>query len=82
MKRKNHPEIQEGEIFLSNKFPVLDPLYSSGPDPKIVSEFDAINWSTKRAGIIAYDTNGNVIEGAFPVFVQEQELLDAGLTIA
>ena len=58
---ESHPELREGEIFLSN---VDDEHY-----PRI-------KWKTKRRGIVAYDRDGNIIEkrkGLRPVFVQADE---------
>ena len=57
-KNKKHPELEEGEIFLTN---------SSYEDyPKLI-------WETKRQGIIAYDINGKSVKGLFPIFVQKKE---------
>jgi hypothetical protein len=58
----NHPEIQDGEIFLTNV------------DNEHIS---VIHWSTKRFGIVAYDRNGNIFgeyPKTFPVFVKKEEL--------
>ncbi len=65
----NHPELQEGEVFLSN-----DNLES----------YKGLVWKIKRKGKVPYDTSDSVIHGAdeyFPVFVQRFELEEAGVDI-
>lgn len=57
-----HPELQEGEIFLAN-------TDDEG--------FEEIGWETKRMGIMPYDVNNEPIwsRGSFfPVFVQKAEV--------
>lgn len=61
-----HPEIQEGEILLTNSRK---------------EDIDTIGWNTKRIGNIAYDTEGNIAEGLYPVFVHKTELDRAGVNI-
>jgi len=59
----NHPEIQEGEVFLSNTS---------------IVDFDRIGWKTKRMGFYGYTREGDRIssnEKIYPVFVQKSELL-------
>jgi len=58
----NHPELQSGEIFLTN----------------IDSEhLHLIQWKTKREGKIAYDCDGQKFgehPDIFPIFVKREEL--------
>lgn len=59
---ENHPELREGEIFLTN----------------ISCDRDWLQWSsiglqTKRLGDTAYDVYDHVIDGMQPVFVQKDE---------
>ena len=60
-----HPELQEGEMFLSN-------MNENG--------FRSTRWNTKRRGEVAFDVHRNVIKHSdlFPVFVQKEEY-DAGM---
>ena len=57
---QKHPEIKQGEIFLTNS---------------TLEDYNNIGWKTKRRGIVAYDINGNVIKGLFPVFILREEYL-------
>ncbi len=71
-----HPEIKEGEIFLTNIVGLrldLEPY---------LSDFLAIGWKTKRLGMTAYDIYGNSLDGMYPCFVQRAELLKAGINVA
>ncbi len=64
VKVMRHPEIREGEIFLTNS---------------TVKEYEKVGWKTKRMGYIALDVNGNIIDstsGLFPVFLQKKEYDD------
>ncbi|MEK7082586.1 MAG: hypothetical protein AAB972_00320 [Patescibacteria group bacterium] len=63
---KNHPELQDGEVFLTNA------SYRR-------SSWESIGWRTKRKGVIAYDIYGKQINGMFPVFVQKEELINGGI---
>jgi hypothetical protein len=56
-----HPEIQQGEIFISNM---------NG------EQFQALGWLSKRKGTVAYDGEGGQLNFAdwFPVFIQTAEL--------
>lgn len=54
---KNHPELQEGEVFFMNK-----------PDGEEVGELHGIE--SHRLGQDAYTSNGVVIEGWKPMFVR------------
>ena len=62
---KNHPEIQEGEIFLVNCSK---------------ADFRIMTWETKRQGEIAYDFQGNQLTplGLHPVFIKREELKKVG----
>ncbi len=59
---ENHPEIMEGEMFITNEFDVF--------------VYNEIRWKTKRMGKIAYDINGKFLYGWFPVFIQKKEYDD------
>ena len=59
----DHPEIREGEIFLTN----VCPAYGR-PDG-----YAHIAWVTKRKGEIAYDRDGDIIPNGRPVFIQLSE---------
>ncbi len=63
---KTHPELLDGEVFWLNT---------------IGTQFADIEWKTKREGKQSYAVNGLALKGCNPVFVQKQELLDAGLTV-
>ena len=64
----NHPELQDGEIWLTNA---------------TREQLDDIGWRTKRMGKQAYDRQGHPIwDGeTYPVFVQKTELDEAGVSI-
>lgn len=70
MSRFVHPELLEGEVWLTNVFPMLDGLERT-------DSFRAIRWRTKRRGNTAYDANGSPVPGAYPVFVMEAELAES-----
>ncbi len=53
-----HTECNGGEIFITNT---------------CLSDFKSIGWSTKRMGITAYDINGKVANGLFPVFISGKD---------
>lgn len=67
---KTHPELQEGEVFLTNAAPI---------------DWDKIVYESKRKGDIAYMINGtplkegNPVSWHFPVFVKRDELAGLGL---
>lgn len=58
MDQQKHPEIREGEVFVTNCMP---------------SVFPQIGWKTKRRGIVAYDRDGTPVKEMFPVFIQQSE---------
>ena len=63
-KLPEHPEMKEGEMFLTNS---RDEGYSH------------IGWKTKRKGKVAFTIHGYPVKtGLFPVFVQKEEH-DAGM---
>ncbi|MFW6173897.1 MAG: hypothetical protein ACOC5T_09145 [Elusimicrobiota bacterium] len=41
-------------------------------------DFAVVGWESKRMGEKAYDSNGDPVPGANPVFVQRSELEEAG----
>lgn len=53
-----HPEMGEDEFFLTNSDGTLYHHYG---------------WKTKRKGNVAYDRDGKVRPGMFPVFVKKKE---------
>ncbi len=61
---KKHPEIGKGEVFLTNSE---------------ARHYNDIGWSTKRVGRTAYDVNGKIVKGLYPVFVQRSELEKNGI---
>lgn len=64
---KNHPELLEGEVWITNAQE---------------ADWNSIGWKTKRAGTTAYDKSGCAITTwgrFFPVFVQRSELEQAGI---
>lgn len=65
MLRLGHPELQTGEMYLTNCcFDIFKDMDDS---------YHEIGWNTKRKGKIAYDNNGNIIEDSYPVFIQIEE---------
>lgn len=74
IKKEEHPELREGEIFLGN---FMRSYYLSN-----------IGWKTKRIGIHAYnhETNQPLEQDndnfrLYPVFVKEEELKNDGVQI-
>ena len=61
-----HPEMQEGEVFLTNFF-------------LGISHLEDIGWQTKRLGDVAYHNDGTAVPNARPVFVRRDELVAAGI---
>lgn len=58
---KTHPEMQEGEVFLTNSFNKKRPIKS-----KLIS--------TLRKGHNAYNIHGEIDKGSVPWFIQKEEL--------
>lgn len=58
---KKHPELRDGEIFLTN---------TANP------EMTNIGRKGKRLGDVAYDVNGEKVDGLFPVFCAPDPALD------
>ena len=56
---RKHPELEEGETFLTNSTP---------------EDYFRIGRKTKRKGMIAYDINDVPVKGLIPVFVQQSEI--------
>ena len=80
---KKHPELREGEVFISNisSLRVCSPrlsIYPDWPDDNR-SDWECIGWKTKRMGNIAYDIHGRPINGMHPVFAQRAELQKDGV---
>lgn len=71
---RKHPEIQDGEMFLTNVGSYSEMRFAMEDDG-----FTAIGWKTKRQGVIAYDIYGKPVHGMVPVFVQRKELEKAGI---
>jgi len=59
-----HPELRKGEVFLGNS----------------IRHGAECGWKTRRVGIVAYKTNGEVYTEGRPMFAQIQELVEAGVT--
>ena len=58
---KTHPELKEGEVFLTNG---------------TVSDFHKIRCESKRLGGQAYSKQGNIVEGLRPVFKKKGDKHD------
>lgn len=63
---KNHPELQPGEVWLTN-------IRTNRRNSNI------IGWKTQRVGKAAFDKYGNPLDDLFPVFVRREELIKVGL---
>lgn len=63
---KYHPELHEGEMFITNV----------GPD---IAFAIACSWNSVRFGAIAYDVDGHAQFNLRPVFVMKSELQNAGV---
>lgn len=63
-----HPELEEGEIFLTNS------------NQRV---FEDMEWLSKRKGLVALDGNGLMTNNTdwFPVFISKKELYDSGRDI-
>ncbi len=64
---QNHPELEEEEVFLGNTTPQ--------------DFYQEYSWDTKRAGVRAFDLNGNRVPNLVPVFVKRKELEARGFTL-
>jgi hypothetical protein len=60
-KRHQHPEAQKDEIFLGNVCECNHIKYICG-------------YKTARRGNVAYDIDGNVLKGCFPILVKITEV--------
>lgn len=60
--QKRHPEEGTDEVFLTNT---------------TLANYRKIGYRTKRTGDVAYDVEGGVIRGMFPVFVSRSEYAEA-----
>jgi len=73
-KRKKHPEMMDGEVFLGN--------FEHSPSPR-GKEFDEgfknIGFKSKRKGVWSYDIYGNLVLGLFPVFAKRKEVEESRL---
>lgn len=56
-----HPELEEGEMFLTNLYILDDKVFNS------------IGYNTKRKGNIGYTVDGEVSKNSYPIFVQKKE---------
>jgi hypothetical protein len=59
---ETHPELLEGEMFLSNQFGLSE---NAQQNPFFVR----LQYPSKRFGIIAYQRNGVKLKNAQPVFI-------------
>ena len=77
VKNFKHPELQTGEIFLTNissKYYWNRELGLYERSPKSLKiNFKEIGYKSKRLGKNAYNQNGNLIRGQRPVFVKKKE---------
>lgn len=78
---KNHPELRDGEVFLTN---VSKPTTTESLDYRFRDLLDdddyfSIGWKTKRMGNTAYDIYGDPITHMAPVFVQREEMQRGGI---
>ena len=87
---KNYPGIKPGEVFLmiiseKSYYDVESGMFiMTYPNKKhftLIKNYNQISWKTKRLGfgLKAYGPHGNVLTGFRPVFVQENELREAGV---
>ncbi len=63
---REHPELGDGEMFLTN----IDP---EREDDDGRTDWQSIGYETKREGFVAYDTSGRIIHNMRPVFVKKSE---------
>ncbi len=70
----NHPEIKKGEIFFGNIVHNNRLLMRRPNSCDCGSDWDKIGYKTKRRGNIAYDVNGNSVQGLSPVFIKRSEV--------
>ncbi|MDO8523588.1 MAG: hypothetical protein Q7S12_04925 [bacterium] len=68
-KNKNHPELRAGEVFITN-------ADESIPDHLLT---ERTGWKTARPGKAAYDSDGKILIGKRPIFIQRTELEDLGV---
>lgn len=67
---QNHPEQRENEVFLTN----LNKEYFENLLPEEFRyAYERIGYRSKRKGVTAYDVNGNILHGSYPVFVDKDE---------
>ena len=74
---ENHPELNEGEVFLTNSDE--RPAIPKKGRPTNSTNFSIIPFSTKRKGKTSYDVHGIIVDdnywpGSFPVFVSKAEI--------
>lgn len=55
-----HPEMEEGEMFLTNCV-------------RADYDYARIGWKTKRRGLQSYTVSGEALKGYAPVFVKKEE---------
>ena len=77
MLKRHHPEAQDDEVFLTN---VLNgtPLHTVLERSKALPPKPGSGWKTKRAGEVAYDSEGKIVPGVYPVFVKKTEVKGKG----
>lgn len=63
-----HPELHESEVFFTNAD---------------LSQFNAMEFKSKRLGKVAYDGKGNIqhVENWFPVFLNNREVDASGFSL-
>lgn len=65
MKQEAHPELRQGEVFVTNS-------------TKLGAE---VGWKSKRVGDVAYCKDGTIFTEGRPVFASLKELQDAGIVL-
>ena len=67
---QHHPEQKWNELYFGN---VVNP-FSDDPYHRYDFMQDRIGWRCKRYGKIAYTTDGEIIKGMVPLFVERREI--------
>lgn len=78
---ENHPELNEGEVFLTNSDE--RPAIPKDGRPADSTNYSIIPFSTKRKGKTSYDIRGVPVDNdswpeSFPVFVSKAEINSIG----
>lgn len=80
---ETYPGIQPGEVFytlISNGWYLnKSGLWGFWKEGAAGINFKEIPWKTKRMGYLAYSKDGELLEDYYPVFVEKEELIKAGV---